>query len=183
MGFLFFIRVQSFKGKVFKTKPLKQIYMNPEISMKRVIFDFDGTLFGEGSGNQRWLELYDYICGLQPEKIWLFSNGSKWLSKQSQSTIAFEHIDDFSRNPEDLFLAEAAIEHAQINGYAGLPENAALVKRAPEGSILVDDLAETWVAIAKSCAEHTLTPAEFLKRAKDGSISLTIDDQGYLMAC
>jgi len=150
--------------------------------MKRLVFDFDGTLFGEGVGNERWLALYELVVSYKPAKIWLFSNGSKWQRLQSESAIAFEHIDDMERRFEDLNLVESSIQHALEHGYKGLPENAGLVKRCPQNSVLVDDLASTWVAVANSNPETTFTPEQFMERVQTGELSLQIDNQGYLVA-
>ncbi len=151
--------------------------------MKRLVFDFDGTLYGEGPDNERWLDLYQMVKGLSPERLWLYSNGAKWQKLVDQTDIKLEHIQDFVRSPADLELTEAAISHALSNGFQGSPLNAALVKRAPEGAILVDDLAQTWIAVAGSDAEHTLTPEQFQLKVEQGTIKLIVDDDGYLAAC
>jgi len=148
--------------------------------MKRLIFDFDGTLYGEGSGNQRWLELYELVMSYGAQRIWLFSNGSKWMQLQPHSAVCFEHISDVERSIADLDLVDQSIEHALQSGYQGLPENAGLVKRCPAESILVDDLAQTWVHVGKSNPDSTLTPDQFIAKVRSGELSLTIDNSGYL---
>jgi FMN phosphatase YigB (HAD superfamily) len=146
--------------------------------MKRLVFDFDGTLYGEGD-NQQWLELYDLIMSYNPQKIWLFSNGSKWMKMQPESPIVFEHITDIERHESDLDLVDQCIEHALRLGYKGSPSNAALVKRAPEGAYLIDDLAPVW-KISGSNSQMTLTPEELIDQIKSGRMSLTVDNLGYL---
>lgn len=150
--------------------------------MKKLVFDFDNTLYGEGKDNQRWLELFDFISQFNPKKIWLFSNGSKWMQKQPESQIEFEHIDDFERGLADLEISDACVNHAIGFGYSGNPCNAALPKRAPHGAILVDDLADTWRAIALSNPDATFTPDQFLQKVKNGELTLIVDSLGYLAA-
>lgn len=147
--------------------------------MKRLVFDFDGTLYGEGE-NQRWLELYDLVLSYCPEKIWLFSNGSKWMKLQPESPVAFEHITDIDRRESDLDLVDTCIEFAMSLGYQGSPANAALVKRAPEGAYLIDDLAPVWKSIEGSNPEMNLTPEEFLSKIRSNELTLTVDNFGYL---
>lgn len=146
--------------------------------MKRLIFDFDATLFSETE--EEWLELYHVILNYQPRCIWLWSNGSKWIKKQEQSRIQFEHIEVENRQASDLELVDAAMEHAIAHGYAGSPHNAALVKRCPPGAVLIDDMAGTWVAVAKSHPEWTLTPEKFMQKINRGELTLTVDGDGYL---
>lgn len=148
--------------------------------MKRLIFDFDSTLFSETE--EKWLELYHLILSYQPRCIWLWSNGSKWLKKQAHSAIQFEHIEVENRLASDLELVDAAMEHAIGQGYAGSPHNAALVKRCPPGSVLIDDMASTWVAVAKSHPDWTLTPEAFIQKIKRRELTLTVDGDGYLVA-
>lgn len=146
--------------------------------MKRLVFDFDGTLYGEGE-NQRWLELYDLVKSYCPERIWLFSNGSKWMKLQPESPIEFEHITDIDRRASDLDLVDQCIEFALSLGYQGSPSNAALVKRAPEGAYLIDDLAPVW-KVSGSKPDMTLTPEEFIDKVRSGQLCLAIDNSGYL---
>lgn len=149
---------------------------------KRLIFDFDNTIYGEGLDNQRWLELYDLIASYGAERIWLFSNGSKWMKLQAESVVGFDHITDVERSVSDLELVDQCIQHAVQSGYQGLPDNAGLVKRCPPESILVDDLASTWVHVGKSNPDSTFTPTQFMDMVRSGELSLTIDSHGYLAA-
>ena len=148
--------------------------------MKRLIFDFDATLFSETE--EKWMELYHLILSYQPRSIWLWSNGSKWLKKQACSAIQFDHIQVENRYESDLELADVAIEHAIAQGYVGNPHNAALVKRCPPGSVLIDDMAGTWVAVAHSNPDSTLTPEQFMEKIKCREMTLTVDGDGYLAA-
>lgn len=146
--------------------------------MKRLIFDFDSTLFSETE--EKWLELYHLILSFQPRSIWLWSNGSKWIKKQAQSAVQFEHIEVEDRQASDLDLVDAAMEHAIAQGYAGCALNASLVKRCPPDSMLIDDMAGTWVAIAKSNPESTLTPDQFIQKIRCSELEIGVDDDGYL---
>lgn len=148
--------------------------------MRKLIFDFDETLFSETK--DCWLDLYHLLLEHGAQKVWLWSNGIKWLRKQSMSHMQLEHIAVDNRDESDLELVDSAIAHAISSGYEGNPDNAALVKRCPENAMLIDDLAHTWVAVGKSHPEWTLTPDQFIEKVKSKELTLIIDGDGYLAA-
>jgi hypothetical protein len=148
--------------------------------VKRIICDFDQTLFSET--DECWMELYHLLLEYGARKVWLWSNGIKWLRKQSLSNLQMEHIDVENRFESDLQLADQAIAHAISCGYAGNPDNAALVKRCPEDALLIDDLASTWVAVGNSHPERTLTPEQFMQKVRSKELRLAVDKDGYLAA-